>query len=163
MDKTEQIQSNKNQEANILPTVSHPFEQLQNQVPVVNQIVTKEEQLDSEQLQQLTRIQEQELMNLEKSLQQTMAASTPTTKRKKVVLNFNQKLEILDKLKAGSRIVEIAREYNIGVTTVCDIRRQGDEKFLKYRKENLFNLNRKSTKTSEFPLLDKVSLKMVYL
>lgn len=157
MHKTTQIQSNNDQSANILPTVSHQFGQLQNQV----QIVTKEEQLDGEQLQQLARIQEQELMNLEKSLQQTMAASTPTTKRKKVVLNFNQKLEILEKLKTGRRIVEIAREYNIGVTTVCDIRRQGEEKLLKYRKENLFNLNRKSTKTSEFPLLDKVILKIV--
>lgn len=83
-------------------------------------------------------------------------------KRKKVVLNFVQKFEILDKLKAGMKVSDIAQEYNIGVTTVCDIRKNGDEKLLKYRKENMLNLSRKSMKTSEFPLLDKALKLWVY-
>ncbi len=96
---------------------------------------------------------EKELIDLEKF------TSSFTPKRKKVVLSFVQKFEILDKLKAGMKVSDIAIEYNIGVTTVCDLRKNGQEKLLKYRKENIFNLARKTSKSSEFPLVDKVIFK----
>ncbi len=83
-------------------------------------------------------------------------------KRKKIVLNFIQKVEILEKLKAGIRVVDLAKEYNIGLSTVCDIRKYGDEKLVQYRKDNLFSLTRKTFKAPDFPLLDKALRLWVY-
>ena len=85
-----------------------------------------------------------------------------TPKRKKIVLNFVQKVEILDKLKNGVKVAELANEYNIGISTVCDIRKNGDEKLLQYRKDHLFSLQRKTFKAPDFPLLDKVLKLWVY-
>ncbi len=91
-----------------------------------------------------------------KEIELDKSANGFTPKRKKVVLSFVQKFEILDKLKAGAKVSDIAAEYNIGMTTVSDIRKHGQEKLLKYRKENIFNLTRKTSKSSDFPLVDKV-------
>lgn len=88
------------------------------------------------------------------------ASSTP--KRKKIVLNFIQKVEVLEKLKSGIRVVDLAKEYNIGLSTVCDIRKYGDEKLLQFRKEHLFSMNRKTFKAPDFPLLDKALRLWVY-
>lgn len=46
-----------------------------------------------------------------------------TGKRKKVVLTIQQKLEILDKLKAGQSGTSIAHEYGIGNATVTDVKK----------------------------------------
>ncbi len=83
-------------------------------------------------------------------------------KRKKIVLNFIQKCEILEKLKSGVRVVDLAKEYNIGLSTVCDIRKYGDEKLVQFRKENLFSMTRKTFKAPDFPLLDKALRLWVY-
>ncbi|XP_050705146.1 tigger transposable element-derived protein 7-like [Eriocheir sinensis] len=50
-----------------------------------------------------------------------------TGKRKKVVLTIQQKLEILDKLKAGQSGTYIAHEYGIGNSTVTDIKKTGPQ------------------------------------
>lgn len=110
-------------------------------------------------IQPLNILQNNEIERIQRN---DPVAKNQSPKRKKVVLNFVQKFEILDKLKAGVKVTDIANEYNIGVSTVCDLRRNGDQKLLKYRKDNILNMTRKSTKNSEFPLLDKVRLFFLY-
>lgn len=85
-----------------------------------------------------------------------------TPKRKKIVLNFIQKVEVLEKLKKGIRVVDLAKEYNIGLSTVCDIRKYGDEKLIQFRRNHLFSMNRKTFKAPDFPLLDKALRLWVY-
>lgn len=85
-----------------------------------------------------------------------------TPKRKKIVLNFIQKVEVLEKLKSGIRVVDLAKEYNIGLSTVCDIRKYGDEKLLQFRKDHLLSMTRKTFKAPDFPLLDKALRIWVY-
>lgn len=85
-----------------------------------------------------------------------------TPKRKKIVLNFIQKYEVLEKLKKGIRVVDLAKEYNIGLSTVCDIRKYGDAKLLHFRKDHLFSMTRKTFKAPDFPLLDKALRIWVY-
>jgi hypothetical protein len=91
-----------------------------------------------------------------------VARVNSTPKRKKIVLNFTQKAEVLEKLKNGIRVVDLAKEYNIGLSTVCDIRKYGDEKLLQFRKDHLFSMNRKTFKAPDFPLLDKALRLWVY-
>ncbi|KAG7168852.1 CCR4-NOT transcription complex subunit 9-like [Homarus americanus] len=58
-------------------------------------------------------------------LQMTMP---PTKgKRKRVVLSINDKLKILNQLKEGRSIASLATEYNVGVTTVKDLRHNQDK------------------------------------
>lgn len=59
----------------------------------------------------------------------TLANNTP--KRKRVVLTVKQKIDICNKLDKGARASAVMREYNIGSSTLYDIRKQ-KEKLLKY-------------------------------
>ncbi|KAG7154981.1 Jerky protein-like 15 [Homarus americanus] len=53
---------------------------------------------------------------------------TPTKgKRKLVVLSINDKLKILNQLKEARSIASLAVEYNVGVTTVKDLRHNQDK------------------------------------
>jgi len=53
-------------------------------------------------------------------------------KRKRVVLGFNKKLEIIKRLRNGETATSIAQTYGIGKTTVNDIKRDAEKlkKFL---------------------------------
>jgi hypothetical protein len=97
-----------------------------------------------------------------KNAKQPVDPTLATPKRKKIVLNFVQKVEILEKLKSGIKVADLASQYNIGISTVCDIRKNGDEKLLQFRRDHLFNLQRKTFKAPDFPLLDKVLKLWVY-
>ncbi|RZB77500.1 DDE 1, HTH Tnp Tc5, and/or CENP-B N domain containing protein [Asbolus verrucosus] len=48
------------------------------------------------------------------------------SKRKRVVLNFQQKLEILQQLDEGKSGAVLAKQYGIGTSTISDIKRNGD-------------------------------------
>ncbi|KAG7163598.1 Tigger transposable element-derived protein 7-like 4 [Homarus americanus] len=48
-------------------------------------------------------------------------------KRKRVVLSINDKLKILNQLKEGRSVASLAAEYNVGVTTVKDLRHNQDK------------------------------------
>ena len=50
-------------------------------------------------------------------------ASSRTVKRKRVVLSIETKLAILDKVAKGATQSDLAREYNIGRSTVTDLKR----------------------------------------
>ncbi len=50
-----------------------------------------------------------------------------TRKRKKVVFTIQQKLELLNKLKAGQTAMSNTHEYDIGNATVTDIRKEGPQ------------------------------------
>lgn len=103
---------------------------------------------------------EKMIEKVRKNAKCTKSESTP--KRKKIVLNFIQKVEVLEKLKKGVRVVDLAKEYNIGLSTVCDIRKYGYEKLIQFRRDHLFSMNRKTFKSPDFPLLDKALRLWVY-
>ncbi|KAH0817852.1 hypothetical protein GEV33_004939 [Tenebrio molitor] len=48
------------------------------------------------------------------------------SKRKRVVLNFQQKLEILRQLNEGKSGTILAKQYGIGTSTISDIKRNAD-------------------------------------
>nr|XP_015833731.1 PREDICTED: jerky protein homolog-like isoform X1 [Tribolium castaneum]XP_015833732.1 PREDICTED: jerky protein homolog-like isoform X2 [Tribolium castaneum] len=48
------------------------------------------------------------------------------SKRKRVVLTFQQKLEILQQLNEGTRGSVLAKQYGIGTSTISDIKRNAD-------------------------------------
>lgn len=48
-------------------------------------------------------------------------------KRKRVVLDFFQKLDIIKRLQCGEKAMQIAASYGIGRTTVADIKRDADK------------------------------------
>ena len=57
-------------------------------------------------------------------------------KRKNVVLTLPKKLELLKKLDAGASGNSLAREYGIGKSTVCDIKRKRQE-LMKFSERHL--------------------------
>uniref|UniRef100_H3A7H0 HTH CENPB-type domain-containing protein n=1 Tax=Latimeria chalumnae TaxID=7897 RepID=H3A7H0_LATCH len=48
-------------------------------------------------------------------------------KRKRSVLDLKQKLQILEDLERGEKVIDVAQRYKIGNSTVCDIRKAGDK------------------------------------
>ena len=53
------------------------------------------------------------------------------TKRKRVVLSINDKLDIIRKLEDGSSVKQLSVTYGVGETTIRDIR-NSKEKLLKF-------------------------------
>ena len=45
-------------------------------------------------------------------------------KRKRVVLTIEQKLKIIEKLKKGAKRADLAKEYNVGESTITDIKKR---------------------------------------
>ncbi len=50
-----------------------------------------------------------------------MNASSPKQKRKRVVLNIEDKLKICDKIEQGRSFASVAAEFNVGKSTIHDI------------------------------------------
>jgi hypothetical protein len=75
-----------------------------------------------------------------------------TYKRK--VLTFNEREEIIKKLKLGFSVEKLAIDNNISLRTIYRINRQSD-KLEKYHGENPFNFTRRAFKFSAFPKLEK--------
>ena len=79
-------------------------------------------------------------------------------RRKRVSLTIFQKVEILKKLQHGSSVKMIQEEYNVGKSTIYDLR-SDKEKILQYTAEcesaNLMK-NRKTMKPAKFDELDRV-------
>ncbi len=48
------------------------------------------------------------------------------TKRKRVVLNFVQRQEIVSKLKSGYSVEKLSIDYGVASRTIYDIRKAGD-------------------------------------
>ena len=71
-----------------------------------------------------------------KNAAKTSGSSGGVQKRKKVVLSFVQREEVLELCKKGCSVEKIALDYGVAVRTVYDIRKAGDQKLLKYRSEN---------------------------
>ena len=61
-------------------------------------------------------------------------ASSSSTKRKRVTLTIEQKLDILKKLDQGSTMSSIATEFGVGKSTVFDIK-NSREKIIKFAGE----------------------------
>ena len=61
-------------------------------------------------------------------------ASSSSTKRKRVTLTIEQKLDILKKLNQGSTMSSIATEFGVGKSTVFDIK-NSREKIIEFAGE----------------------------
>ncbi|RNA38400.1 hypothetical protein BpHYR1_011625 [Brachionus plicatilis] len=61
---------------------------------------------------------------------------TPIAKRKKVVLNFVQREEIITKKKNGYCPKKLALDYMVGLSTIYDIIAKGSAELSKFRTDN---------------------------
>ena len=55
-------------------------------------------------------------------------------KRKKVVLSITQKLEIISKLEKDANAKQLAAEYDVGKSTIYDIKKQKEE-LIRYQEQ----------------------------
>uniref|UniRef100_A0A2S2R2Q4 Jerky-like n=1 Tax=Sipha flava TaxID=143950 RepID=A0A2S2R2Q4_9HEMI len=82
-----------------------------------------------------------------------------TEKRKRVVLGFNQKLEIIKRLKNGENATNIAQIYGVGRTTVNDIKRHAEkikQHVLLLQSNDGDVKSRKTMKPAKYEQLDNV-------
>ncbi len=77
------------------------------------------------------------------------------SKRKKLVLNFVQREEIIQKSKNGYCAKKLALDFKVGLSTVYDIIAKGPAELSKFRKENPGSTIRCTFKTSHYPLTDQ--------
>jgi len=59
-----------------------------------------------------------------------MVMSSKMMKRKRVVLSLEDKLGILDRLKAGASHTKLAEEYGIGKATVGDLKKNEEKNLI---------------------------------
>lgn len=82
-------------------------------------------------------------------------------KRKRVTVTIQQKLDIIEKLEKGVKTKHIAAEYNLGSSTIHDIKKN-KEKLLKFSSQMANSIigidQRHSMRESPFALLDKAVL-----
>lgn len=83
--------------------------------------------------------------------------SSTSAKRKRVVLNIEQKVNIIRKVEQGVPRQDICRYFNIGKTTVVDILKSKDNLFKFYAgtETNKFLTKRKTLSTPKLALLDE--------
>ena len=80
-----------------------------------------------------------------------------STKRRKVVLSIDDKLEVIKMLKQGTSYTIIAEKYGIGRSTVADIKKS-ESKLLDYKMKmatmGVKVGEKKAMKTGSYELLD---------
>ena len=86
-----------------------------------------------------------------------MEVAPPAKKRKRKVLTINQKLEIIKKLEAGTSQSKIGEEYDIGQSTVLDIKQNKTklESFSRKMVDMGMNKGTKIMKVGEYEKLDQ--------
>ena len=82
-------------------------------------------------------------------------------KRKRVVLNFFQRQVVIERLQQGVSHEKIAEEFNIGQSTLWEIKKRADENLSRFRAENSLTTEKKVFKNSSFPNVD-LALKIWY-
>jgi IS30 family transposase len=82
-------------------------------------------------------------------------------KRKRVVLNFFQRQEVIEMLREGMSHEKIAEQFNIGLSTLSEIKKKADDNISRYRAENSLTTEKKVFKNSSFPNVD-LALKIWY-
>jgi len=90
-----------------------------------------------------------------KNAKKVIENPTVKPKRKKVVLNFVQQEEIIDKIKRGCCAKKLALDYKVGLATVYDIIAKDPVELMKFRKKNPDSKIECTFKTSSYPLVDK--------
>jgi hypothetical protein len=96
-----------------------------------------------------------------KSSKAKKLAESQRVKRKRVVLNFFQRQEVIEKLREGLSHEKIAEQFNIGMSTLCEIKKKADDNIGRYRAENSLTTEKKVFKNSSFPNVD-LALKIWY-
>nr|XP_045611295.1 tigger transposable element-derived protein 7-like [Procambarus clarkii] len=93
-------------------------------------------------------------------MSQGLANRAVSAKRKRSFLSIEQKLDMIEKHERGYSVTRLAAEFNVGKSTVCDIKRQKDDirKFLASSDSGALN-KRKTIKGSANTNLDKAVYK----
>nr|XP_045593483.1 tigger transposable element-derived protein 7-like [Procambarus clarkii] len=93
-------------------------------------------------------------------MSQELANRAVSAKRKRSFLSIEQKLDMIEKHERGYSVTRLAAEFNVGKSTVCDIKRQKDDirKFLASSDSGALN-KRKTIKGSANTNLDKAVYK----
>ncbi|XP_069164229.1 tigger transposable element-derived protein 7 [Procambarus clarkii] len=92
-------------------------------------------------------------------MSQRLANRAVSAKRKRSFLSIEQKLDMIEKHERGYSVTRLAAEFNVGKSTVCDIKRQKDDirKFLTSSDSGA--LNKRKTKGSANTNLDEAVYK----
>nr|XP_045600957.1 tigger transposable element-derived protein 7-like [Procambarus clarkii] len=93
-------------------------------------------------------------------MSQGLANRAVSAKRKRSFLSIEQKLDMIEKHERGYSVTRLAAEFNVGKSTVCDIKRQKDDirKFLASSDSGALN-KRKTIKGSANTNLDEAVYK----
>ncbi|XP_069164210.1 tigger transposable element-derived protein 7-like [Procambarus clarkii] len=93
-------------------------------------------------------------------MSQGLANRAVSAKRKRSFLSIEQKLDMIEKHERGYSVTRLAAEFNVGKSTVCDIKRQKDNirKFLASSDSGALN-KRKTIKGSANTNLDEAVYK----
>ncbi|XP_069180104.1 tigger transposable element-derived protein 7-like [Procambarus clarkii] len=93
-------------------------------------------------------------------MSQGLANRAVSAKRKRSFLSIEQKLDMIEKHERGYSVTRLATEFNVGKSTVCDIKRQKDDirKFLASSDSGALN-KRKTIKGSTNTNLDEAVYK----
>ena len=81
-------------------------------------------------------------------------ATNNITKRKRVVLNFIQREELIGKYKSGFSVEKLALDYDISRSTVFQTIKTGSERLVKYRLDNPDSEMKSVFKGSKYPDVD---------
>ena len=92
-----------------------------------------------------------------------LAVDVGTEKRKKIVLSIESKVKILKKLHEGSSIKSLCTTYNIGKSTIYDIKKNKEELLKFYRDADQPNLlaKRKTMQYGKNEDVDKVLMEWI--
>ena len=92
-----------------------------------------------------------------------LAVDVGTEKRKKIVLSIESKVKILKKLHEGSSIKSLCTTYNIGKSTIYDIKKNKEELLKFYRDADEPNLlaKRKTMHYGKNEDVDKVLMEWI--
>uniref|UniRef100_A0A2H8TNS6 Jerky-like n=1 Tax=Melanaphis sacchari TaxID=742174 RepID=A0A2H8TNS6_9HEMI len=75
-------------------------------------------------------------------------------KRKHITLTLVEKLEILNKLENGDKLLNLANEFGVGRTTIYDIRKNSEKIKSFFKNNKSLKSMRKTLKTGEFPEIE---------
>lgn len=77
------------------------------------------------------------------------------SKRKHVTLSIKDKFDIIKSLELGCTVTALAHKYNVGKSTICDIRKNKKKIVKHFMASDGSGNKRKTLKLSAFPEVDK--------
>lgn len=78
-----------------------------------------------------------------------------TSKRKHITLSIKDKVDIIKSLESGTTVTALAKEYNVGKATICNIKQNKGKIVDHVAASYVSGKKRKTLKLSAFPMVDK--------